>query len=244
MSVFTSRIGALLAMLLFGTSVGATATSAQSIIAAPNDTNTLVNQNGNQIDISGGTLSSNGSNLFHSFNQFGLNQNEIANFLSNPSIQNILGRVNGGNASVINGLIQVTGGNSHLFLMNPSGIIFGAGASLNVPASFTATTANGIGFGGNWFSATGANDYKALVGTPNAFGFAMSQPGAIANAGNLAVKPGQSLTLLGGTVVSTGQLSAPGGNITVAAVPGESVVRISQAGSLLSRHLRNSNVLW
>lgn len=140
MSVFTSRIGALLAMLLFGTSVGATATSAQSIIAAPNDTNTLVNQNGNQIDISGGTLSSNGSNLFHSFNQFGLNQNEIANFLSNPSIQNILGRVNGGNASVINGLIQVTGGNSHLFLMNPSGIMFGAGASLNVPASFTATT--------------------------------------------------------------------------------------------------------
>ncbi|MEW5856851.1 MAG: filamentous hemagglutinin N-terminal domain-containing protein, partial [Cyanobacteriota bacterium] len=234
MSVFTSRIGALLGLLLFGGSVGATSTSAQSIIAAPNDTNTLVNQNGSQIDISGGSLSSNGSNLFHSFSQFGLNQNEIANFLSNPSIQNILGRVNGGNASVINGLIQVTGGNSNLFLMNPSGIIFGAGASLNVPASFTATTASGIGFGGNWFSATGANDYNTLVGTPNGFAFAMSQPGAIANAGNLAVNPGQNLTLLGGTVVSTGQLSAPGGNITVAAVPGESVVRISQAGSLLS----------
>ncbi|MBD1892674.1 CHAT domain-containing protein [Coleofasciculus sp. FACHB-SPT9] len=234
MSVFTSRIGALLVLLWFGGSVGATSTSAQSIIPAPNDTNTLVNQNGNQIDISGGTLSSNGSNLFHSFTQFGLNQNEIGNFLSNPSIQNILGRVNGGNASVINGLIQVTGGNSNLFLMNPAGIIFGAGASLNVPASFTATTANGIGFGSNWFSATGANDYNALVGTPNGFAFAMSQPGAIANAGNLAVNAGQNLTLLGGTVVSTGQLSAPGGNITVAAVPGESVVRISQAGSLLS----------
>ncbi|MBD1839873.1 CHAT domain-containing protein [Coleofasciculus sp. FACHB-501] len=234
MSVFTSRIGALLVLLLFGGSVGATSTSAQSIIPAPNDTNTLVNQNGNQIDISGGTLSSNGSNLFHSFTQFGLNQNEIGNFLSNPSIQNILGRVNGGNASVINGLIQVTGGNSNLFLMNPAGIIFGAGGSLNVPASFTATTANGIGFGSNWFSATGANDYNALIGTPNGFAFAMSQPGAIANAGNLAVNAGQNLTLLGGTVVSTGQLSAPGGNITVAAVPGESVVRISQTGSLLS----------
>ncbi|MBD2742573.1 CHAT domain-containing protein [Coleofasciculus sp. FACHB-1120] len=234
MSVFTSKIGALLGLLLFGGSVDATSTSAQSIIAAPNDTNTLVNQNGNQIDISGGSLSSNGSNLFHSFSQFGLNQNEIGNFLSTPSIQNILGRINGGNASVINGLIQVTGGNSNLFLMNPAGIIFGAGASLNVPASFTATTANGIGFGSNWFSATGANDYNALVGTPNGFAFAMSQPGAIANAGNLAVNTGQNLTLLGGTVVNTGQLSAPGGNITVAAVPGESVVRISQAGSLLS----------
>jgi hypothetical protein len=46
---------------------------------------------------------------------------------------------------VINGLIQVTEGKSNLFLMNPAGMIFGPNASLNVPASFTATTANGIG---------------------------------------------------------------------------------------------------
>jgi large exoprotein involved in heme utilization and adhesion len=40
--------------------------------------------------------------------------------------------------------------------MNPAGIIFGANSSLNVPASFTATTATGIGFGSNWFNASGA----------------------------------------------------------------------------------------
>ncbi|MBW3587710.1 MAG: filamentous hemagglutinin, partial [Cyanobacteria bacterium 0813] len=56
----------------------------------------------------------------------------------------------------------------------------------------------------------------------------------IVNAGNLAVTPGQNLALLGGTVVSTGQLSAPGGQITVAGVPGDHVLRITQRGHLLS----------
>ena len=102
-------------------------------------TGTVVTPDGNQFDITGGTLS--GSNLFHSFQQFGLSENQIANFLSNSQISNILGRVVGGDTSIINGLIQVTGGNSNLVLMNPAGIIFGSGASLNVPASFTATTA-------------------------------------------------------------------------------------------------------
>jgi filamentous hemagglutinin family protein len=210
----------------------------QSIVPSADGTGTVVTPDGKRLDIKDGTLSRDGTNLFHSFTQFGLNQDQIANFLSNPSIQNILGRVNGGNPSIINGLIQVTGGNSNLFLMNPSGIIFGPGARLNVPASFTATTATGIGFGANWFNASGPNDYAALVGTPSSFAFTMSQPGAIANFGNLAVKEGQNLTLAGGTVVSTGGLSAPGGNITLAAVPGKNLVRISQRGSLLSLEIQ------
>jgi CHAT domain-containing protein len=105
---------------------------------------------------------------------------------------------------------------------------------LNVPASFTATTANGIGFDSKWFNASGVSDLKGLVGTPNSLAFTMSQPGGIINAGNLEVKPEQNLTLVGGTVVSAGKLSAPGGNITLAAIPSESMVRISQEGNLLS----------
>ncbi|HEY9742648.1 MAG TPA: filamentous hemagglutinin N-terminal domain-containing protein, partial [Coleofasciculaceae cyanobacterium] len=198
-------------------------------------TTTVVTPNGNRLDINGGTLSGDGANLFHSFQKFGLNPNETANFLSNPAIQNILGRVTGGNASIIHGLIQVTGGNSNLFLINPAGIIFGANARLNVPASFTATTATGIGFGNDWFNAVGDNNYAALVGTPSTFGFnSTSQPGAIVNLGQLAVSQGQSLTLLGGAVVNTGQLAAPQGTITIATVPGQNLVRISQPGHLLS----------
>ena len=102
------------------------------ITAAQDGTNTVVLPNGQRFDITGGTQA--GSNLFHSFQQFGLNQGQIANFLSQPNIQNILGRVVGGDPSVINGLIQLTGGNSNLYIMNPAGVIFGANASLNVPA--------------------------------------------------------------------------------------------------------------
>ncbi|AFZ24102.1 hypothetical protein Cylst_1845 [Cylindrospermum stagnale PCC 7417] len=208
---------------------------AQSITPAADGTNTTVTPNGNQLDINGGSLSGDGANLFHSFQKFGLDANQTANFLSNPNIQNILGRVVGGDASIINGLIQVTGGNSNLFLMNPAGMIFGPNSQLNVPASFTATTANGIGFGNNlWFNDVGNNNYADLIGTPSAFNFSTSQPGSIINFGNLEVGNGNNLNLLGGSVVSTGKLSAPGGNITVASVPGEKLLRISQPGHLLS----------
>jgi filamentous hemagglutinin family protein len=223
--------------LLFATSIvviDGLKTSAQAqITPAANDANTIINQSGNTINITGGTQA--GANLFHSFDKFGLDRGQIANFLSNPSIQNILGRVSGGDASVINGLIQVTGGNSNLYLINPAGIVFGSGASLNVPASFTATTANGIGLGDKWLNALGTNDYASLVGSPNSFAF--TQSGVIFNAGDLAVEAGQNLTLLGGTVISTGRLSAPSGNITIRAVPGEKLVRITSTGSLLSLEL-------
>jgi filamentous hemagglutinin family protein len=207
---------------------------AQSIVP-DNTTQTVVTPNGNRLDISGETLSTDGKNLFHSFQTFGLNSAQVANFISNPSIQNILGRVTGGDASVINGLIQVTGGNSNLFLLNPAGMIFGADARLNVPASFTATTATGMGFDKGWFHAAGDNNYAALVGTPRNFVFnSASQPGAIVNAGQLAVPNGENLTLLGGTVVNTGQLVAPAGTVTVTALQNQRSVRITQAGSLLS----------
>ncbi|HEY9654890.1 MAG TPA: glycosyltransferase, partial [Crinalium sp.] len=140
---FVSKMSSLLASLpLLGAITGVPA-HAQSITAAPDSTNTSVILNGDRYDISGGTQA--GGNLFQSFQRFGLSASETANFLANPQIQNILGRVVGGEASVINGQIQVTGSNANLFLLNPTGIIFGAGASLNVPGSFTATTANGIG---------------------------------------------------------------------------------------------------
>ncbi|RMF23990.1 MAG: filamentous hemagglutinin N-terminal domain-containing protein, partial [Cyanobacteria bacterium J083] len=74
--------------------------------------------NSNQFDIGGGTEA--GSNLFHSFQQFGLSEGQIANFLSKPNIQNILGRVTGGDVSVINGIIKMSGGNSNLYLINPA----------------------------------------------------------------------------------------------------------------------------
>ena len=234
-SSFSRTVSWLLTIFPLAGVISCTPAQAQSITPAAEGTGTIVTQDGNQFNIWGNALSRDGANLFHSFEKFGLDSGEIANFLSNPKIHNILGRVVGGNPSLINGLIQVTGGSSNLFLMNPAGIVFGPNASLNVPASFTATTATGIGFGGNnRFNAIGNNDYQNLIGTPSQFAFDQPNPGSIINAGNLAVPQGQNLTLLGGNVISTGQVSAPGGNITIAAVPGKNLVRISQPGHLLS----------
>ena len=220
------------------TTLSAGLAQAQQIIPANDGTGTIVTPNGNRLDITGGKTSGDGANLFHSFEQFGIKLEQIANFQANPALQNILGRITGGNASIINGLIQVTGGSANLYLMNPAGFIFGPNASLNVPSAFTATTANGIGFEKGWFNAADANDYTALVGNPNGFSFTMSQPGAIINAGDLAVATEQSLTLLGGTVVNTGQLKAPAGQIVVTSVPGQNWVRLSEPGNLLSLEIQ------
>jgi len=195
-----------------------------------------VQHGGDRYEITGGTPV--GANLFHSFEQFGLQAGETANFIANPSIANILGRITGGDASYINGLIQVSNSNANLFLMNPAGLVFGPHGQLNLGGSFTATTATGIGFEGGWFPAIGPADFTTLVGSPNQFHFSPTATQAsLVNQGDLTVNSGQSLGLIAGTVVNTGNLTAPEGQITVLAVPETQqtqIIRLSQTGMLLN----------
>ena len=95
-----------------------------------------------------------GSNLFHSFQEFNIDAGRGA-FFSNPAaIENILTRVTGGNPSNIFGTLGVLG-EANLFLVNPSGIVFGPDARLDVGGSFFASTAEGLLFpDGYEFSAT------------------------------------------------------------------------------------------
>ncbi|MGD1704888.1 CHAT domain-containing protein [Dapis sp. BLCC M229] len=206
---------------------------AQPIKTSTDGTNTIVEKAGNRFNIHGGRLSRDGANLFHSFSEFNLHKGQTANFSSTEKIKNIITRVKGGNSSFINGLIKVTGGNSNLYIVNPAGIIFGKNAQLNIPAAFAATTATGIEFNNQWFSATGKNNYASLTGNPSAFTFPKEAAGIINN-GNLQVKPGQNVTLIAGSVVNNGTIRAPGGNIRIAAVPNQSMVRISKEGHLLN----------
>jgi filamentous hemagglutinin family protein len=140
---------------------------AQNITAAGDGTGTTVDYNAatQTYTINGGTQID--ANLFHSFRQFGLSAGEIANFLANPDVANILARVTGGNASVIDGLLQVSGGsNANLFILNPAGVLLGRNANLNLAGSFSVTTASGLTFGDEVFNATGSNDYAALDRQP------------------------------------------------------------------------------
>ncbi|MEQ8999083.1 MAG: CHAT domain-containing protein [Coleofasciculus sp. B1-GNL1-01] len=197
-------------------------------------TTTFNEQNGTY-NIDGGVEA--GNNLIHSFEQFSIGAEQTAKFnVNNTNIQNILSRITGGSPSEINGIIKVAEGSSaNLFLMNPAGIVFGAGASLDVPGSFTATTATSIGLDNDqWFNATGQIDASQLTGNPNnSFAFNTSEPGGIVSSANLTVDSG-NLALIGGTVVSEGTLSAPDGQVTIATVPGNTVVRLSQPGMVLN----------
>ena len=121
-------------------------TLAQSItVDGTTPTQVTESSGGNEVSITGGTEANH--NLFHSFQDFNVNSGQSVTFYTDSTIANILGNVTGGQASIINGQIQLIGSNANLFLINPAGILFGTQASLNLPAAFTATTATGIGFG-------------------------------------------------------------------------------------------------
>ncbi len=176
--------------------------------------------NGTQYNITGGTRPGGGVNLFHSFGDFGVPTNNIANFLNSGSVDlagiplaaglptnNILGRVTAGNPSVIFGMIQTngTGGfsNANLFLMNPAGFLFGPNATVNVGGMVAFTTADYLrleGVGGNGIFYADTTQTSVLTSVPvAAFGFLGSNPAAIALQGSiLTVAPVQSISLVGG----------------------------------------------
>ncbi|MEM8613625.1 MAG: filamentous hemagglutinin N-terminal domain-containing protein, partial [Cyanobacteria bacterium P01_H01_bin.105] len=207
---------------------------AQSITAA--NTTTSIQQIDNLYQIDGGSLSGDSTTLFHRFSQFGLLTGETAQFNNPAAVESIIGQVSGGNASIIDGLLAVAG-DASLYLVNPAGILFGENAQLNLNGSFSASTATGLAFDKDLLNALSTTDFTLLNGAPTGYVFGNGQGNAVINAGELAVNSGQSLTLLGGQVINTGQLSAPNGDILVMAVPGENLVRLSPTGSLLGLEL-------
>ncbi|WP_052288251.1 CHAT domain-containing protein [Leptolyngbya iicbica] len=210
---------------------------AQGIVPAADGTGTQVTPNGPDYTITGGSTAADNQNLFHRFTDFNLLTGESATFLTQPEILNILSGVTGNNPSIIDGLLQVSGSNANLFLINPNGILFGPNSALNLQGSFTASTANQVNFADGLLDLAGTSDYATLVGPPQSFGFTLENPASVVNAGNLTVPVGESVMLLGGQVLNTGTLTAPGGEVVISAVEGGNWVRIAQSGSLLNLEL-------
>ncbi len=174
-------------------------------------TPTEVTESGNEFKITGGTQVD--SNLFHSFDKFSVPTNHTAFFNNNLSIQNIFSRVTGGSMSNINGLIKANG-TANLFLLNPSGIMFGHNASLNIGGSFLATTADSVVFDNGYeFSATAPQAAALLtVNIPIGLNF-RDNPGPIEVQGStLQVTPGNTLALIGGDVFLDGSRLKQGEN--------------------------------
>jgi len=115
-----------------------------------------------------------GNNLFHSFASFSVNTGESATFTGATTIQNIISRVTGGNASTIDGTIDSISAmpNANFFLLNPAGIIFGNNASLNIGGAFHASTADYLRMADNrQFLSTKPTSEVLTAEAPIAFGF-------------------------------------------------------------------------
>jgi filamentous hemagglutinin family protein len=192
---------------------------------------TQVLGNGNNFDITGGL--SKGQTLFHSFTDFSVPTNGQANFLNPVGNRDIITRVTGNIFSDINGLVNTNGAN--FFLINPSGIVFGTNAQLNVGKAFVGSTANSIDLvgGGNTirFGTNPSGDAPLLSVAPNVlFNVARLNlgggAGSISNFGSLFIPNlNQYIGLIGGDVsLNGGKIIAPGGRVEVGG--------LSQAGTV------------
>ena len=178
---------------------------------------TEVTQRGNVHEITGGTRSENGANLFHSFAHFNVGTGNTAHFIG-PDVDNIVGRVTGGTESVIDGRLQA---DANLFLLNPYGMMFGPNATLDIKGSFHGSTADVLRFeDGGEFAVDISEQSRLSIAAPSAFGFVNANPNAITiKESQLSVPERETLSLVGGGIeITGGNLRAPSGQINLVSV--------------------------
>src|SRR5215475_13300875 len=163
-----------------------------------------------------------GGNLFHSFKRFGIGKDETATFIGPESVSNVISRVTGGELSEIDGTLRSTIPGADVWLLNPSGVVFGEGATLDVQGSFHAATADFVGFQGSddRFYADRARTSVLSTAPPAAFGFLPGSHGAPVRVdrSQLEVPDGETLELVGGDLTLTGaEVLAPGGEVRLEA---------------------------
>jgi filamentous hemagglutinin family protein len=180
-----------------------------------------------------------GSNLFHSFGEFSVPTGGSVFFNNAADVQNIFSRVTGGNLSNIDGLIRANGG-ANLFLLNPSGILLGANARLDIGGSFIGTTAQSIQFADGFKFSASSSTVIPLLTISAPVGLQMGQNPAsitVQNSGHrlssgqnglvslgatptgLSVDSGRTLALVGGSLVLNGGIiNATSGHIELGSV--------------------------
>lgn len=191
-------------------------------LTLPNNTNIQINENLRTIE--GGTQV--GNNLFHSFKDFSVPTDTSVHFNNALDVYNIIARVTGGSVSNLDGLISANN-TANLFLINPSGIVFGPNARLDIGGSLFATTADSLEFAnGSEFSAINPQQPLLTVDIPIGLqfngnsgsvtvqgkGHTIEQsdfftplnPSKLAN--SLEVKPNNILALIGNNIALNGAI--------------------------------------
>ena len=129
---------------------------------------------------------------------FSIGQSEVTRFIQESAASQVLNRVVGGDPSQILGMLQ---SNGQVFLINPNGILFGTGARVDVAGLVASTldVSNRDFLAGRLSFAAGA------------------AAGGIRNDGTLRALDGGSIYLIASSVENNGVVTAPDGNVILAA---------------------------
>jgi filamentous hemagglutinin family protein len=196
-------------------------------VSSDGSTKTIVNSNDKNFTIINGDRV--GNNLFHSFGQFSIPTNGSAFFNNASDIQNIFSRVTGGSASLIDGLIKANG-RANVFLLNPSGIIFGQNASLQIGGSFVATTAESLVFAdGLQFSAKHPGNSPLLtLSVPVGLQMGSSSKSIKVEGAKLEVPVSKTLALVGNKLTfDQSVITASDGRVELGSLAANNLVGLS-----------------
>ena len=198
---------------------------------------TTVTPHGTLYTITGGTRPGNGPNLFHSFDRLSVGTNDTARFTGPAGIQNILSRVTGGQRSEIDGRLQSTIPGANLYVLNPSGVVFGPNATLDVHGSFHVSTADYLRLAdGARFAARLSAPSPLSVAPPVAFGFLGPTAAPMTVDGSaLQVPPGATLSVVGGDITIAGNPARTSGEMPTLGAPGGRIrlVSVASAGEVV-----------
>lgn len=200
-------------------------------ISADGTLGTLVSRTGNIWSIKAGTRVN--SNLFQSFSEFNILQGERAIFSGPGSVQHIIGRVTGPDASNIDGLLRSTIPGADLWLINPKGVAFGQHARLDVGGSFYVSTADYVKLGSTGrLDAVNPAASVLTMAAPSAFGFlgGTRMPLTVTRS-ELKVPEGNRLVLAGGEVtLDRALVNAVGGDVLLVSVASAGEVAFGPSG--------------
>lgn len=213
--------------------IGAPYLHAAGGIATDGTTGPALSLSGAGVTISQSLGRTVGANLFHSFSRFNVDAGQSVSFAGSDTLQNVISRVTGGEASNIDGLLKSEIGHADFYLINPAGVTFGPNAQVDVPAAFHVGTADVLKFkdGATFPASTAASDLSGAA--PAAFGFlgtSKANNGLIeANGALLALREGQTLDWVSGTIgIENARLETPSGEIRLAAVRGASEIGLDR----------------
>ena len=171
--------------------------SVQTVLAAPTGAKVVsgtatVSQQGNL------TTVTNSPGAVINWQAFSIGANEVTRFIQQSAASSVLNRVVGVDPSIILGVLQ---SNGRVLLINPNGIVFGAGAQIDV-AGLVASSLN-------LSNADFAAGRLRFSDTPGA--------GSVNNQGAITTPTGGQVYLIAPNVQNSGIITSPQGEIILAA---------------------------